>query len=275
MYVLDVETGGVRAIEFPDAVSDLDVGDAGGVAVACWDGRVYRLDPELAAPVTPAAGTDVGGPGLVRLSRDGTAAIVATSGGVVRPPGQGRAGGLAHRPRRGGAGRREAVGQGPRRAGRGGRLEAPGGRVESDLGGQWLVRAPGGLILIEGHAGLSFEREWAAIASTGLDPGQVKYVLATHEHGDHAPGAYLWRVATGAQFVCSAEMAYGLQHHIPLGTRLRLPPARPHRRPRDPRRHARPGGPARPRRPHAGAHVRLDGVDVRGGRASGTSPPAT
>ena len=75
------------------------------------------------------------------------------------------------------------------------------------VGGQWLIEAPEGLILIEGHAGLSFEREWAAIASTGLDPRSVKYVLATHEHGDHAPGAYLWRVATGAQFVCSAAAA--------------------------------------------------------------------
>jgi glyoxylase-like metal-dependent hydrolase (beta-lactamase superfamily II) len=47
---------------------------------------------------------------------------------------------------------------------------------------------------------------------------QVKYVLLTHEHGDHAPGAYLWRVVTGAQVVASAEMAYVLQHHIPGGT---------------------------------------------------------
>src|SRR5262249_49357362 len=88
--------------------------------------------------------------------------------------------------------------------------------VESDLGGQWLIEAPEGLILIEGHAGLSFEREWAAIASTGLDPRSVKYVLATHEHGDPAPGAYPWRGLTGAQFVGSDEMAYGLQHHVPM-----------------------------------------------------------
>jgi hypothetical protein len=47
---------------------------------------------------------------------------------------------------------------------------------------------------------------------------KVKYVLATHEHGDHAPGAYLWRVVTGAKFVCSEEMAYTLQHHIPTNT---------------------------------------------------------
>ncbi|HEV3142997.1 MAG TPA: MBL fold metallo-hydrolase [Gemmataceae bacterium] len=96
--------------------------------------------------------------------------------------------------------------------------QLPGGRVESDLGGQWLIEAPDGLILIEGHAGLSFEREWESIKAVGLDPMKVKYVLATHEHGDHAPGAYLWRVVTGAQFVCSEEMAYNLQHHIPATT---------------------------------------------------------
>src|SRR5262249_31555093 len=90
--------------------------------------------------------------------------------------------------------------------------QLPGGRVESDLGGQRLIEAPDGLILIEGHSGLSFESEWAAIKAVGLDPTRVKYVLATHEHGDHAPGAYLWRVATGAKFVCCEEMAYTLQH---------------------------------------------------------------
>ncbi len=105
--------------------------------------------------------------------------------------------------------------------------QIPGGRVESDLGGQRLVEAPDGYILIEGHAGLSFEREWAAMEAVGLDPRRVKYVLATHEHGDHAPGAYLWRVVTGARFVCSAEMAYTLQHHIPGNSGYGLHPPVP------------------------------------------------
>ncbi len=105
--------------------------------------------------------------------------------------------------------------------------QIPGGRVESDLGGQRLIEAPDGYILIEGHAGLSFEREWAAILAVGLDPKKVKYVLATHEHGDHAPGAYLWRVVTGAKFVCSEEMAYTLQHHIPGNTGYGLHPPVP------------------------------------------------
>ncbi len=105
--------------------------------------------------------------------------------------------------------------------------QIPGGRVESDLGGQRLIEAPDGYILIEGHAGLSFEREWASMVAVGLDPMKIKYVLATHEHGDHAPGAYLWRVVTGAKFVCSEEMAYTLQHHIPQNTGYGLHPPVP------------------------------------------------
>jgi glyoxylase-like metal-dependent hydrolase (beta-lactamase superfamily II) len=99
-----------------------------------------------------------------------------------------------------------------------GRWQLPGGRVESDLGGQRLIEAPDGLIPIEAHSALSFESAWAAIKAVDLDPAPVKYVLATHEHGDHAPGAYLWRVVTAARFVCSEEVAYTLQHHASLGS---------------------------------------------------------
>jgi glyoxylase-like metal-dependent hydrolase (beta-lactamase superfamily II) len=105
--------------------------------------------------------------------------------------------------------------------------QLPGGRVESDLGGQCVIEGPDGLILIEGHAGLSIERERKAIQAVGLDPNQVKYVLATHEHGDHSPGAYLWRATTGAKFICSEEMAYTLQHHIPQSTGYGLHPPVP------------------------------------------------
>jgi len=90
-----------------------------------------------------------------------------------------------------------------------------GNRAHSDLGSQILVEAPQGLLLIDPNAGASFEQNWARIQGAGLDPMRVKYVLLTHEHGDHAPGAYLWRVATGAQVVASVEMAYLLRHHIP------------------------------------------------------------
>src|SRR5437762_5262813 len=165
------------------------------------------------------AGVAVGGPSLVRVSRDGSRVVVAGTDGVVRlldaaakerwQTDLNKAVKRALKPWVENA-RAMPIGQGV--------WQLPGGRVESDLGGQRLVEAPDGLILIEAHSGLSFESEWAAIQAVGLDPKRVRYVLATHEHGDHAPGAYLWRVVTGARFVCSAEMAYTLQHHIPTNT---------------------------------------------------------
>lgn len=219
---LDVDTGEVLPLSFPDAISDLAVSESGRIVAGCWNGRVYRLDAEAwKAQRLPdgEAGIDVGGPSLIAVSRDGTRTVAATTQGVLhlfdeqgrslwkndlnqsipraKPPAVVEA-------------RAEQIGPGV--------WQVPRGRFESDFGGQRLIEAPQGLILIEGHAGLSFEREWEAIEAAGLDPKQVKYVLATHEHGDHAPGAYLWRVATGAQFVCSVEMAYTLQHHIPIGT---------------------------------------------------------
>jgi glyoxylase-like metal-dependent hydrolase (beta-lactamase superfamily II) len=217
LQVLDVETGSIHTLEFPDAISDADVSDGGSIAVGCWDHRAYRLDAEQVAKGDRPAGSDVGGPSLVRVVGNGSAVIVAANSGSVSR--LDRAGDTTWRTDLNQAiapvakpwvAKAAAEPLGP------GVWKLPGGRVESDQGGQWLIEAPDGLILIEAHAGLSFEREWAAIASAGLDPRSVKYVLATHEHGDHAPGAYLWRVVTGAQFVCSAEMAYGLRHHAPM-----------------------------------------------------------
>src|SRR5262249_29119243 len=195
---------------------------------ACWDGRVYFLGEDDLAKGRVPTGVAVGGPSLVRASRDGSRIVVAGTGGVVRLL---DAAGKEHwrtdlhtTVRRG----RKPSGEKARALPIGaGVWQVPGGRVESDLGGQRLVEAPDGLILIEAHAGLSFESEWAAIQAVGLDPRRVKYVLATHEHGDHAPGAYLWRVVTGAKFVCSAEMAYTLQHHIPNNTGYGLHPPVP------------------------------------------------
>jgi glyoxylase-like metal-dependent hydrolase (beta-lactamase superfamily II) len=216
LYVLDLRSGAVKSLTFPDAIADLSVSAGGKVVVSCWDGRVYALDERGLAEGRVPAGVDVGGPGLVRISRDGGRVIVAGADGRVTVlEGKGK---VVWRTNLNKAVKRRlkpwVANARAMRIGRG-VWNLPGGRVESDLGGQWLLEAPDGLILIEGHAGLSFEREWSAIKAVGLDPRRVKYVLATHEHGDHAPGAYLWRVVTGARFVCSREMAYALQHHVP------------------------------------------------------------
>ena len=55
--------------------------------------------------------------------------------------------------------------------------------------------------LVTGH---SIEQNRAKIAATGRDPMEVRYVIPTHEHGDHAHGAYLWRVVSGAEVIAGA-----------------------------------------------------------------------
>jgi glyoxylase-like metal-dependent hydrolase (beta-lactamase superfamily II) len=228
LFVLDVEAGTIRSLDFPDAISDVSVSEAGRVIAGCWNGRIYRLDTSRLPRGELPDGIPVGGPSLVRISRDGAAVVVATTAGEVRRlDAEGkelwrkdlnRLVKPARKPWVADA-RAEPIGPGV--------WKIPGGRVESDLGGQYVVEAPEGLILIEGHSGLSFEREWAALKAVGLDPAAVKYVLATHEHGDHAPGAYLWRVVVGAKFVCSKEMADTLRHHLPISTGYGLSPPVP------------------------------------------------
>lgn len=218
-YLLDIAKGDVRAVKCPDAIADLTTLN-GQIALSCWNGKVYQM--KATDESLPAQGLDVGGPALVRYS--GKSLVVAETRGRIRVLDRLNQLNLETRiPRSPGpwaaAPRATPIVKGL--------WQIPGGRVESDLGGQRLIEGPDGYILIEGHAGLSFEREWESIKAVGLDPYKVKYVLATHEHGDHAPGAYLWRVVTGAKFVCSDEMAYTLQHHIPLNTGYGLHPPVP------------------------------------------------
>jgi metallo-beta-lactamase class B len=218
LYLLDVTSGKVARLTLPDVIVDVAVSSRGAV-VSCWDGRVYILSEEDLSNARLPAGVVVDGPSLVRVSRDGSRIVVAGTNGVVRmldAAGKQRWRTDLNKTVKHGLkpwvekARAEPIAKGL--------WQLPGGRVESDLGGQRVIEAPDGLILIEAHAALSFESEWAAMKAVGLDPMRVKYVLATHEHGDHAPGAYLWRVVTGAKFVCSEEMAYTLQHHVPLNT---------------------------------------------------------
>ena len=227
LWLLDIETGDVRPLELPGAICDVSVSSSGLIAATCWNGRLYLLTPSLFQSQQPGAGVAVGGPALA-AARPAGDFVVATLSGVVcivDAAGKPRTRLDLNRAVESATPNWVASAQASRIDE--GLWQLPGGRVESDLGGQRLIEAPDGLILIEGHAGLSFEREWASIEAAGMDPRRVRYVLATHEHGDHAPGAYLWRVATGAQFVCSEEMAYTLQHHIPVCSGYGLHPPIP------------------------------------------------
>jgi len=219
LYVLDIASGVIRTVRFPDAVSSVDTGGEDTIAVGCWDHKVYLLDRECRPIQSLPNGLDVGAASLVRVSARGKRIAVATSSGTVRML---DAGGkqlwqtnlnTAAQP----GDKPWTTNQKPGKVAPG-IWRTNGGLAHSDMGSQHLVEAPQGLILIDPNAGASFEQNWAKIEAAGFDPMQVRYVLLTHEHGDHAPGAYLWRVVTGAQVVASAEMAYVLQHHIPAGT---------------------------------------------------------
>lgn len=222
-YVLDIAGGGVRHVKCPDAIADLAVSNDGRLAISCWDGKIYQM--RVTSESLPKDGIGIGGPALVRYAGDSlvfaeTRGRINISGRdqVIRQIDLEKVVPKSLKPWVANARATPIVK---------GLWQIPGGRVESDLGGQRLIEGPDGYVLIEGHAGLSFEREWESMKAVGLDPNKAKYVLATHEHGDHAPGAYLWRVVAGAKFVCSDEMAYTLQHHIPLNTGYGLHPPVP------------------------------------------------
>src|SRR5262249_34098865 len=195
LYVLEIATSKVARLTFPDAISDVAV-SAKGIVAGCWDGRVYLLgEDELTKGGLPA-GVAVGGPSLVRASHDGSRLVVATTGGVVRlldatgkerwQTDLNRAVDRARKPWVENA-RAISIAKGV--------WQLPGGRVESDLGGQRLVEAPDGLILIEAHSALSFEAEWAAIKAGRLDPGRGTGLPADPEHRDPAPRGHLWAAA--------------------------------------------------------------------------------
>lgn len=221
LAILNIKTRTLWWVQMPTEICDVDINSSGWVVLAGWNGQLFLWQPaDMDRPESmPKKLFQVPGPCLVRLSGDGKRVLTASHTGLVslwettgRLVWQRDLNRLAPSAPKPWALRARAEPLAP------GLWRMPGGRVESDLGGQYLIQGSEGLILVEAHGGLSFEREWAAIEALGLDPRQVRYVLVTHEHGDHAPGAYLWRVVTGAKVVASAQVAYSLQHEIPLGT---------------------------------------------------------
>jgi len=227
LYVLDIAGGGLHAVRFPDAISSVHAGGS-RIAVGCWDRKVYLLDPGNPSIRGLSDGLDVGAASLVYVSADGKRIAVATVAGVVRMfDADGKELWQTDLAKAAEPGDKPWTRKQKADALAPGVWRTNGGLAHSDLGSQIVIEAPRGLILIDPNAGASFEQNWARIQGAGLDPMQVKYVLVTHEHGDHAPGAYLWRVVTGAQVVASAETAYILRHHIPGGAGYGLHPPVP------------------------------------------------
>ena len=192
LYILDIGTGDVAVARFPDAICSASWVARDRLDVGCWDRRAYLLGGDLKPVPALPNGLNVGAASLVGASQDGKRIAVATTTGTVRMlDADGR------ELWRNDLNKSVTPGDKPwtrdRKPGRlgPGIWRTNGGMAHSDMGGQYLIKAPQGLILIDPNAGASFEQNWARIAGAGLDPMQLKYVLLTHEHGDHAPGAYL------------------------------------------------------------------------------------
>ena len=67
-----------------------------------------------------------------------------------------------------------------------------------------LVAGPKGHILIDGATAQAVPSILRNIARLGLSLSDVKYLLSTHEHVDHAGGLHALQQATGATLIASA-----------------------------------------------------------------------
>lgn len=76
----------------------------------------------------------------------------------------------------------------------------------------YLVRAAAGHVLIDGGAGRSVDAILANIGADGLIAGDIRWLLVTHAHGDHAGAAAAWRARLpGLKIGASPEVAGWLE----------------------------------------------------------------
>jgi glyoxylase-like metal-dependent hydrolase (beta-lactamase superfamily II) len=71
----------------------------------------------------------------------------------------------------------------------------------------YLVDCGGALVLIDAGAGIETERIVDCIRFHGFSLENIKYILLTHGHGDHAGGAYELAEASGAKVLAHPDCA--------------------------------------------------------------------
>lgn len=74
-----------------------------------------------------------------------------------------------------------------------------------------LIETRGGLVLIDSGPEDAAPQVLANIRALGFDPRQVKWILSTHEHFDHAGGIAALQKATGAQLAVGPFAAGALR----------------------------------------------------------------
>ncbi|MCI0361581.1 MAG: MBL fold metallo-hydrolase [Planctomycetaceae bacterium] len=211
VFIFDVSAKAWKSPwRFPDAVSDFAVHPDGKRAlVSCWDGWLYLVDREGAV----TAQLQVGGPARLRWSPDGKFAVCGTQdGSIVRLNADGAQVWRKSLPAAEAA--RPGAEFGPvfkevlvYSVGRRGPEHAYVGDI-------WLIKTAEGGILVDtgGVSAQAATRE--RIRAAGIDPQDIRYVLLSHSHGDHAGAAYLWRAA-GAKVVAPASAAFAVTGVMP------------------------------------------------------------
>lgn len=76
--------------------------------------------------------------------------------------------------------------------------------IGNDFVAAYLIPTERGLIMIDSLYGPFTSRAIDAVRKLGFDPKQIKYVLCTHAHYDHAGGAAQLRALTGARIGMTA-----------------------------------------------------------------------
>ncbi len=208
--------------EFPDAVSDLAVHPGGErVLVSCWDGGLYLVSREgrLEAKV------HAGGPARLRWSPDGAFAVAGMPAGeIVSIDARGLVRWRTALP----AAELPPLKEPLKPAIEGVPVWQVGrtGPEHAYVGDMWLVKAPEGALLVDAGGTSSLPHTLERIKSAAVDPKEVKFVLHSHSHGDHAGGAYLWR-ARGAKIVAPESAAFTLGWVIPTQSDYGVWPPRP------------------------------------------------
>jgi metallo-beta-lactamase class B len=99
----------------------------------------------------------------------------------------------------------------------------------SDLG-IYLIATPGGDILIDGGYEHTVPQILANLRTLGVAPRNIRILLNSHEHKDHAGGLAGLKRATGARLIASRaaaiQLARGGRGDFQYGDRLLFPPVR-------------------------------------------------
>jgi metallo-beta-lactamase class B len=79
-----------------------------------------------------------------------------------------------------------------------------------------LITTPNGHFLIDGATDEAAEGIAENIRKLGFDPKDIRYILATHEHLDHAGGLAKLKAITGAKFATREAARLGMETGLPL-----------------------------------------------------------